>query len=352
MSGDRLIQKYIFFFLILGIAVVIVTNLTSFIAAGLGATIFYVLFRNQMRKLCEKRKMNKTLAALIIILLSFFILVLPFTLMGTLIANKIIFYISQPDQINSLKDMVMEKIKMLPIDIKLDQMISKITENLGGVLSGVLNNVFGVLTTIVVMYFLLYYFLVNYGKLERSLIKYLPMRTENLNTLGEELKSMTFVNAVGVPIIAVVQGLIAFGLYKYADVADAGLWAILTGAASIIPLVGTGLIWLPITIVFLAMGKYVDGLVVGIGCLIVLGNIDNLIRMYISKKMGDVHPVVTFLGVFMGLNIFGIPGLVFGPLIISYFLIFIKMFKLEYGANEPGVIKDLIENIPNEPPGI
>ena len=92
--------------------------------------------------------MNKTLAALIIILLSFFILVLPFTLMGTLIANKIIFYISQPDQINSLKDMVMEKIKMLPIDIKLDQMISKITENLGGVLSGVLNNVFGVLTTI------------------------------------------------------------------------------------------------------------------------------------------------------------------------------------------------------------
>jgi predicted PurR-regulated permease PerM len=142
-------------------------------------------------------------------------------------------------------------------------------------------------------------------------------------------------------------------LYKYADVADAGLWAILTGAASIIPLVGTGLIWLPITIILLAMGKYVEGLVVGIGCLIVLGNIDNLITNVYFKENGGCASGSHFSWVYSwGLNIFGIPGLVFGPLIISYFLIFIKMFKLEYGANEPGVIKDLIENIPNEPPGI
>jgi len=352
MTNDRLIQKYIFLFLIIGIGIVIVSNLTSFISAALGASIFYILFKKQMIRLCEKRKINKTISALIVILLSFFILVLPFTLMGILIANKIIFYINQPDLLNSIKDTIVEKIRLLPVDIKVDEMISKITSNLGTVLTGVLNNVFGVLTTIVVMYFLLYYFLVNYGSLEKTLIRYLPMREKNLSILGEELRNMTFINAVGVPVIAVIQGLIAYGLYLYAGVSDAGLWAILTGAASIIPLVGTGLIWVPITVILLAMGKYVDGLVVGLGCLIVLGNIDNLIRMYISNKMGDVHPVVTFLGVFMGLNIFGLPGLVFGPLIISYFLIFIKMFKAEYGANETGVIRDLVHNAPNEPPGI
>jgi predicted PurR-regulated permease PerM len=120
-------------------------------------------------------------------------------------------------------------------------MISRITSILGSLVTGILNNVFGVLTTIVVMYFLLYYFLVNYNKLEKSLVEYLPLSEINLKRLGVELRNMTFINAVGVPVIAIVQGLIAYALYLYAGVIDAGLWAILTGAASIIPLVGRGL---------------------------------------------------------------------------------------------------------------
>lgn len=350
MTNDRLIQKYIFLFLIVGLGVTIVSNLSAFVTAALGASIFYILFRRQMSRLVEKFKIGKTVSALIIILLSFFIVVLPFTMMGLLIANKVIYYINQPQAFNNILDLVLEKIKLLPFEIKVGEMISRMTSLVGSLLTGVLNNIFGVLTTIVVMYFLLYYFLVNYGKLEKSLVRYLPMRENNLKLLGIELHNMTFINAVGVPIIAVVQGLIAFFLYLYAGVEDAGLWAILTGAASIIPLVGTGIIWVPITVILLAMGKITEGLVVGIGCLIVLGNVDNLIRMYVSSKMGDVHPVVTFLGVFMGLNIFGLPGLVFGPLIISYFLIFIKMFKAEYGTIESRIITDLAEDPPTDPP--
>ncbi len=351
MTGDRLIQKYILFFIIIGLGVVIITNLTSFIAAALGATIFYILFKKQMIKLVEKKKLGINLAAVIIILLSFFIVVLPFTLMGTLIVNKIIFYLNDPALLTSIKNAAAEKIKMMPVDIKIDQVIGKVSENLGAVLTGILNNVFGVLTTIVVMYFLLYFFLANYGHLEKALCKYLPMRDDNLGILATELSNMTFINAVGVPVIAVVQGLLAFTLYKIAGVADAGLWATLTGAASIIPLVGTGLIWVPITIVLLAMGNIWQGVLVGVGCLIVLGNIDNLIRIIISKRMADVHPVVTFLGVFMGLNLFGLPGLVFGPFLVSTFLILIKMFKREYGANEAGIIVDMMPET-KEPPGI
>jgi len=342
MNNDRLIQKYIFLFLIVGIGVVIIANLTAFITAALGASIFYILFKRMMIKMNEKLKVNKSISALIIILLSFFIVVLPFTLMGILIANKVIFYINQPQQINEIREMIMQKIELLPVEIKVDSMISRITSILGSLVTGILNNVFGVLTTIVVMYFLLYYFLVNYNKLEKSLVEYLPLSEINLKRLGVELRNMTFINAVGVPVIAIVQGLIAYALYLYAGVIDAGLWAILTGAASIIPLVGTGIIWVPITVILLAMGSYTEGIVVGLGCLLVLGNIDNLIRMYISSKMGDVHPIITFLGVFLGLNIFGLPGLVFGPLLISYFLIFAKMFKAEYSTPK----EDMVEVMP------
>ncbi|MCO6459800.1 MAG: AI-2E family transporter [Saprospiraceae bacterium] len=350
MTNDRLIQKYLFLAIIILLGIVIVANLTAFITATLGASIFYILFKKMMIRLSEKYRINKSLGALIIILLSFFIVVLPFTLMGILIANKVIFYINEPAAINDIRLMILEKIKLLPVEIKIDSLITRITSITGSLVTGLLNNIFGVLTTIVVMYFLLYYFLVNYNKLEKTLINYLPMSEANLNILGVELRNMTFINAVGVPVIALAQGLIAYGLYLYAGVQDAGLWAVLTGSASVIPLVGTGIIWVPITVILLAMGQYTEGIVVGVGCLLILGNIDNLIRIFISSKMGDVHPVVTFLGVFLGLNIFGLPGLVFGPLLISYFLLFLKIFRKEYGTAPEEPIEQTVGNNEPSPP--
>jgi len=61
-----------------------------------------------------------------------------------------------------------------------------------------------------------------------------------------------------------------------------------------------------------------------------MSNVDNLIRMIISKKIGDVHPVITVLGVIFGLKYFGLPGLVFGPLLISYFIILLRLYYIEY----------------------
>jgi predicted PurR-regulated permease PerM len=119
MNNDRLIQKYIFLFLIVGIGVVIIANLTAFITAALGASIFYILFKRMMIKMSVKLKVNKSISALIIILLSFFIVVLPFTLMGILIANKVIFYINQPQQINEIREMIMQKIELLPLKSRL-----------------------------------------------------------------------------------------------------------------------------------------------------------------------------------------------------------------------------------------
>ena len=75
MNNDRLIQKYIFLFIIVGIGVVIIANLTAFITAALGASIFYILFKRMMIKMSDKLKVNKSISALIIILLSFLSLI-------------------------------------------------------------------------------------------------------------------------------------------------------------------------------------------------------------------------------------------------------------------------------------
>ena len=60
---------------------------------------------------------------------------------------------------------------------------------------------------------------------------------------------------------------------------------------------------------------------------LVIINIDNIARFTLQKKFADVHPLITVFGVIVGLNLFGIPGLIFGPLMLSYFIIFIKMYR-------------------------
>ena len=98
---------------------------------------------------------------------------------------------------------------------------------------------------------------------------------------------------------------------------------------------GTGLIWVPIVIVLFSMGNYWQGLVVLIGTIVIMSNIDNVIRFIVFKRFADVHPVVTILGVLFGLSVFGLPGLVFGPLLISYFLLLVGMFMAEYSKKNP-----------------
>ena len=73
--------------------------------------------------------------------------------------------------------------------------------------------------------------------------------------------------------------------------------------------------------------------------LTILSSTDSIVRFLLAKKMADVHPVVTVLGVIIGLQYFGITGLVFGPLLISYFLMLIKLYYLSFGKKIPPLSK-------------
>ena len=99
---------------------------------------------------------------------------------------------------------------------------------------------------------------------------------------------------------------------------------------SIIPLVGTAIIWAPVGLFLIASAETWQGVGLLVYSAAIITNIDNVFRFIIQKKFAEVHPIITVLGVIIGLNLFGLPGLIFGPLLISYFLIFIKMYQNEY----------------------
>ena len=107
-------------------------------------------------------------------------------------------------------------------------------------------------------------------------------------------------------------------------------WFVIVVIGSMIPFVGTLVGIIPVFLITLASGNDYAAYGILIYGLVVVGSTDNIIRLYVLKKMDDVHPLITLIGVIIGIPLFGFIGLIFGPIIISLFFIILKMYKIEY----------------------
>lgn len=331
MQQDFKINRYFFLATILLVAAFIIVSLSAFTTAFLAAIMFYVLSKHPVEYLVKKRKWSKNAAAILVIIISFFIILLPISMMVGMLYKKAL-------TVSQNTNLILAPLRKLDLQVRDQFHFTLLSEkNLAQVhglitnfISSLLNQGLNLLSSIAMMYFFLYFMIMNINRMEAAIILYLPFKREKIQIFGDELKAQTFSNAVGVPLIAVAQGLFAYFAFYITGVHESAFWAVLTGFASILPIIGTGIVWLPIAIYQLANGETWQGIVVIVWGFLFLGTIDNVIRFVLAKKMADVHPIVTVLGVIMGLQYFGITGLIFGPLIISYFIILLKIYYAEY----------------------
>ncbi|MBA4196134.1 MAG: AI-2E family transporter [Chitinophaga sp.] len=324
------INRYFFLGIILLLGLLLLLSLMEFFTAFLGAVMFYVLCKKNMERLI-KRKWKKSSAATVIILFTFFIIMLPVILLATMLYDKIITIAQSPSSVlEPFQHFAAIVNQRFHIDINKGNYIGDLQKYATSLITTVINSGFNFFSTIIMMYFFLYFMLIKTNTMEAAIILYLPFKRDKIQLFGNELISQTFSNAVGVPLIAVVHGVLAFIAYWIAGLKEPGFWGVITGFASVIPLVGTAIVWIPVAVYLLATGNSWQGFfVLGWGT-IVIGLSDNVIRFLLAKKMADVHPIVTVLGVIIGLKYFGLTGLIFGPLIISYFLLLLKIYYAEY----------------------
>lgn len=333
------LNKNIFLIVILSFGLLLVFFLKDYFTAFLGSLLFYVLFKRWMSFLVDEKKWKSGVAAILIISVSFFIILLPITLFVSMVYNKLAPLISNPElilpYINHIDALLQ---KHIGVSFLSNENLDLI-KNKGAVFfSGALNQGMAFFETIVMMYFFLYFLLINFNKMENSILLVLPFKKDNITLFSKELKSQTFSNSIGIPLIALAQGSFAYIIYLITSVPEAGFWAILTGFASIIPIVGTGIIWLPVCIYLFSIGSNWQAVVLALWSILIMGSMDNVIRFLLAKKMSDVHPVVTILGIIIGLQYMGITGLIFGPLLISYYLILLKIYLSDYhNLNQPQV---------------
>lgn len=330
-NKEYLINKYIFALLIFFFGLILIFSLIQFFTAFLGAIIFYVLSKPALIWMMQKKNWNKNLAAILVILVTFFIILLPISLLVILLFNKVSQVVSNPnDIINTFKHFDEIIYSKTGVHLIAENTLSKAQAMASEVLKAVLNQGLGILSSLIMMYFFLFFMIKNTNRMEAAIVHYLPFKGEKIKRFGKELVAQTFSNAIGIPTIAVMQGLLGFACYEIAGINEPGFWGVITGFTSVLPVVGCGVIWMPMALFQIVTGNYGMGIFIALWGAIVMGLMDNVIRFVLAKKMADVHPVITVLGIIMGLKYFGITGLIFGPLLISYFLILLQIYYLEY----------------------
>jgi predicted PurR-regulated permease PerM len=280
---------------------------------------------------------------------------LPVYLAVTLISPKINSFLSDPNTtIENVKTAVMNIQDKLGLNLVSQESISNSLNKITAFLPSILNSTANLLTNLIIMLFFLYYMLYHGSEVEKTLFRIIPLKDANTNMLASETKKIVKANALGIPLISIIQGLTATLGYFIFGVHEWPLWGFLTGVFAFFPIVGTMIIWVPLVLYMFVSGQSTNGLLLMIYSIIVTGNIDYIARITIMRKIGDVHPVVTVLGVLIGIGLFGFIGLVFGPLLVSYIIVLFKIYMNEFVeplANETEPVakmKDIVEEIPKK----
>ena len=330
LFNKRILQVLVLLLIIL-IAVLLIGQLYIFIPGILGGITLYILSRGYYFKLIFKNKWKKGWTAMMFILFYLVIISLPIYLSITLVSPKI-------NQILQNQDVIVEKVQKVAetisaktrIKVLSPDNIKTATQKISGMVPKLLSGTATTLANLFMMFFLLYFLLVGGRDLEKNLHNIIPLKPHNVDILAGETKMMVKANALGIPIICIVQGIFASFGYWIFGMDNWGMWGFITGVFAFFPLVGTMIVWVPIMLYLFSQGNTWPAIGLGSYSFLVTGNVDYIARISFMKKIGDVHPLITVLGVIVGLNLFGFVGLIFGPLLISYFLILVKIYINEF----------------------
>ncbi|ADV49130.1 protein of unknown function UPF0118 [Cellulophaga algicola DSM 14237] len=329
--NPKVIRQLFIILLILLMASLIFTEMLPYLSGVLGAITFYVLLRKPMGKLV-KRGWNSDLAVSVLLIGSVIGILIPVGGIILMLANKIENTVAHSeDVIKASKKQLGTWEDKIGYDLTSKIDASAVSSWISDSLQSFAGGTFNILIALGLMYFMLYYMLTNRRQLRESLYEYIPIGNDNLKIIGKDVQAMVRSNALGIPLVAFAQGIVALIGFLIFNIEQPFFWAVIVFVGSMIPFIGTFIGTLPVFILTLASGNDFQAWGILIYGLVVIGSTDNLLRLVILKRIDNVHPLITLIGVIVGVPLFGFIGLIFGPLLISLFLIVLRIYKDEYG---------------------
>jgi predicted PurR-regulated permease PerM len=319
-------QRASWVILVLGIGLALA--LWPFFTGLVGAPVLYIVFAPVHRELA--RRIPSRFAAGITLLLAMALILVPGVGFVGLLAGE-----AQDMARGVIRSPLLERVRELDIagyDIgaQIEQLGSRLVSFVGSSLLGIAGTATRLLLQLTVAFFGLYYLLVSADDVWRLMTPFIPFSEANAEALRQRFKDVTTSTLIGTGLTAVVQGtFVALGFWV-TGLPNAAFWGVLTVVLSILPVVGSGLVWAPGVAVLAFEHRYGAAVALTLWGIVAVGQVDNLIRPWVFRRYASIHPFVTIIGAMAGISYFGLLGLLIGPLAISYFFELIRMYRQEY----------------------
>lgn len=330
------IRQLMILLVLLLLIILVVRELYIFLPGLLGALTLYILSRGSYYQLVYHRKWKRGMAAGLILFGFFVVLALFIYVIIILLEKQVQPFLNDPVMMLDKAKLAVHQLQQKTgITFIPEETLTNLQQKIAVLIPSLLNDTVNLLANLAIMLFTLYYMLVHAKEMETYLGRIVPLRKTNVELLAAETKRLVKANALGIPLISAIQGLVGTVGYVIFGVHDFVLWGFLTGVFAFFPVVGTMIIWVPLVIFMYASGDTLHATGLAIYSFVVTGNVDYLARISILKRLGNVHPLVTVLGVIVGLSLFGFIGFIFGPLLVNYIILLFRIYTNEFIEARP-----------------
>jgi predicted PurR-regulated permease PerM len=319
-------------FLIFVLGMAVVYALWPFSTGLVGTPVLYVIFAPVYRWLA--RWMKPGLAAGLVVLLGVILVLGPGVSIVGIIAGE-----AQDMASGVIRSPLLTRLRELrigPYDVgaQIEAFGSRLVAFIGSSALSLIGTATRLGIQLTITFFGLYYLLLAPQYVWRQVLPFIPFSRHNAEILRDRFQDVTISTLIGTGLTATVQGLLVGLAFWVTGIPNAVFWGVVTIVLAILPVVGSGLVWGPGALSLALEGNYGRAIALALWGLIVVGNVDNVIRPMVFRRWAQIHPFITILGAFAGLQYFGLLGLIIGPLAISYFFELIRMYRAEYLNDE------------------
>ena len=331
--------------------------LLPFVMPVLLGGFLVVLFFPVQDFLCRQLKGRAPLCASLATVTVFLLILLPLAGVGWLVGRELLLLATNLPSVLERVDVRQELIANLPFGLARYVSSETVGSELEKVLvSGatasatVLRHAVGLGSAFVINLFLMtvamYYFFLDGRRLYAEAIRLVPLDKRYIQGFSRDFIDVAYAIVYGNTVTAIIQGLVGLAGMLIVGVPHAGVWGAAMVISALVPVVGTGLVWVPISLLLVLSGRVGDGLfLAGWGALVV-GMIDNFIRPRLCGSRMALHPLLVFLSMFGGVAVFGMMGMLVGPLIASLFMAMVRIYRRDF----LGITQPVFPVPPAEPP--
>lgn len=336
---------YFFFAILIAITTLVFFMLKPFFIPFILAVILAHAFNPVYEKLLKLTGRKRGLSSALVCLLVAFIIIIPISFVLYLVISEVQMIIDNfsqsPESVKNSLDKFIGDAASLRIFRALDirslvnqetisTLIKNFSQNALGVLSSVYSGTVQFIFTVFIMFFSLFYIFIDGKKLVKKLMELSPLKDSYEETLIKKFNSITRGTIRGIFLIAAIQGALGAVLFWVTGIPSPAFLGILMGVASVIPSIGTGLVWLPVGIIMLVLGNVTVGVIILVAGVLIIGTVDNILSPKLIGKDSQMHPLLILFSILGGIVLFGAMGFIVGPIIMSLFVVFWEIYSLEF----------------------